>query len=64
MERIGDYVFWGCNSLKDVYVERAEPLPITDIFYKLKDVRLHVPKGSTEAYRNAEWWKALTVVED
>lgn len=22
------------------------------------------PKGSAEAYRNAEWWKALTVVED
>ena len=64
VERIGDYVFWGCNSLKDVYVERAEPLPITDIFYKLKDVRLHVPKGSAEAYRNAEWWKSLTVVED
>lgn len=64
VERFGDFVFWHCDSLRDVYVERSEPLGITNIFQSLKDVRLHVPQGSAEAYRQAEGWKELTVTEE
>lgn len=61
--RIGDFVFWGCDSITDVYVERSEPLPITNIFQNLKDVKLHVPSGSVDAYRKAEGWKMLDVTD-
>lgn len=64
VERIGDFAFWHCDSLRDVYVERKEPLEITNIFQDLTDVKLHVPKGSADAYRKAEGWNALTVTED
>lgn len=64
VERIGDFAFWHCDSLRDVYVERKEPLEITNIFQDLKDVNLHVPKGSAEAYRKAEGWKSLSVTEN
>ncbi len=64
VERIGDFAFWHCDSLQDVYVERKEPLEITNIFQDLTDVNLHVPKGSAEAYRKAEGWKSLSVTEN
>ena len=64
VERIGDFVFWHCDALKDVYVERPVPLQVTNIFQDLKNVRLHVPRGSAAAYRKAEGWKVLEVVED
>lgn len=64
VERIGDFVFWYCDSLTDVYVERSEPLLITNIFQNLQGVRLHVPKGSREAYQRADGWKVLDIVEE
>ncbi len=64
VERIGDFAFWHCDSLKDVYVERKTPLEITNIFQDLTGVNLHVPKGSADAYRKAEGWKSLSVTED
>lgn len=63
VERIGDFVFWHCDSLADIYVDSPEPLAITNIFQDLKGVRLHVPKGAGERYKNAEGWKVLDVVE-
>lgn len=64
VEFIGDFVFWYCDSLTDVYVEREEPLSITNIFQGLEGVRLHVPKGTAEAYANAIGWRDLEIVED
>lgn len=64
VEFIGDFVFWHCESLTDVCVEREEPLSITNIFQGLEGVRLHVPKGTAEAYANAIGWKDLEIVED
>lgn len=64
VEHIGDFVFWGCDSMRDVYVERVKPLPITNIFQNLKDVTLHVPKGSMKAYQQASGWNSLNIVED
>lgn len=59
VERIGDFVFWKCDKLTDVYVERTEPLRITNIFQDLKGVKLHVPEGAQDAYRKAEGWNVL-----
>ncbi len=64
VERIGDFVFWGCDSLRHVYVQRPQPLPITNIFQDLEGVTLHVPKGSAQAYMQASGWNTLNVVEE
>ncbi|MBQ0047919.1 MAG: leucine-rich repeat protein [Prevotellaceae bacterium] len=61
---MGDFIFWHCDSLRDVYVDWQKPLNITNIFQDLKDVTLHVPKGMRELYMKAENWKDLNVVED
>lgn len=63
IERIGDFVFWHCNSLSDIYIDRPTPLAITNIFHDLHGVKLHVPKGSADLYRNAEGWKELEIME-
>lgn len=61
---IGDFVFWRCDQLRNVYTEHKTPLSITNIFQDLKDVRLHVPPGSRDAYINATGWNSLTIVSD
>ncbi len=61
---MGDFIFWHCDSLRDVHVCWQKPLNITNIFQDLKDVTLHVPKGTREAYMKSENWKELNVVED
>lgn len=61
---MGDFIFWHCDSLRDVHVGWQKPLNITNIFQDLKDVTLHVPKGTRELYMKSENWKDLIVVED
>lgn len=64
VERLGDFIFWYCDSLRDVHVCWQKPLNITNIFQNLKDVTLHVPAGTRDAYMQSEYWKELNVVED
>lgn len=61
---MGDFIFWHCDSLRDVHVCWQKPLNITNIFQDLKDVTLHVPKGTREQYMKSENWKDLNVVEE
>lgn len=61
---MGDFIFWHCDSLRDVHVSWQKPLNITNIFQDLKDVTLHVPKGTRELYMKSENWKDLIVVEE
>lgn len=55
LEEIGIYSFFYCDALRDVYNYSPVPQRIAPIFNKT-DFTLHVPKGSEEAYRNAEGW--------
>lgn len=61
---MGDFIFWHCDSLRDVHVEWQKPIRITNIFQDLKNVTLHVPRGTRELYMKSENWKTLRVVED
>ncbi|MCQ2258582.1 MAG: hypothetical protein MJZ41_11420 [Bacteroidaceae bacterium] len=52
------------TTYQTMHVCWQKPLNITNIFQDLKDVTLHVPKGTREAYMKSENWKELNVVED
>lgn len=56
VKEIGDYAFWGCVSLTNLYMKSSVPPRITAIF-KNHHLRIHVPKGSEQNYRDALFWK-------
>ena len=56
---IGDGAFYGCMGLTTVTAYNPTPVDIsTFVFYRVDcaNCKLYVPKGSVEAYRNAEGW--------
>lgn len=55
LDEIGIYSFFYCNALRDVYNYSPVPQRVAPIFNK-RDLTLHVPAGSEEAYRNDEIW--------
>ncbi len=60
---IGEYVFFDCWQLTDVYNYAPVPQEASPIFNK-KGITLHVPRGSEELYRQAEYWNVAEVVGD
>ena len=60
---IGEYVFFYCDSLTDVYNHALTPQTAPPIFNKT-GITLHVPRGSEEAYRNAENWNIAKIIGD
>ena len=63
VESIGERAFNSCNALTSVEVKRPEPLPITeDTFSNYTDATLYVPKGSRNAYMEAEGWKLFSKI--
>lgn len=63
VEVIGEYLFWGCNSLRHIYNLNPVPQDIPAIHNNPSQITLHVPKGSVEAYKNAPYWQDMNVVE-
>ena len=61
--KIGDYAFWGCTSLTDLYMKSNVPPRITAIF-KNYNIRIHVPKGSEHNYKNALFWKDNEIIAE
>ncbi len=58
VESIGEEAFNPCNALTEVMVKRPTPLPITaNTFSNYANATLYVPKGSRNAYVEAEVWK-------
>lgn len=64
VERLGDFIFWYCDSLSDVHVSWQKPPSITNIFQNLENITLHVPTGTRDVYLKSENWKDLIVVEE
>ena len=62
LETIGEYCFYGCTSLTDVYCQSATP-PVAVESFDRKDIRIHVPVGSEDAYRQNTYWKNFTIEE-
>lgn len=55
---INNGVFYGCDSLLNVYCF-AEQVPLIDYnsFSRNSNTILHVPKESVESYKTDFWWK-------
>jgi hypothetical protein len=57
---IGGWAFYGCIDLNSVIVLNPTPVAISiDVFTNRENATLYVPKGSTDAYQTANYWKAF-----
>lgn len=61
--QIGEYLFWNCNKLTHIYNLAPEPQSILPIHKNPSQITLHVPAGSVEKYREADFWKEMKIVE-
>lgn len=59
---IGDYLFFECVKLKNIFNLSTEPQNIPPIHRNPAQITLHVPAGSVEKYRNADYWKDMNIV--
>ena len=55
---IGDYAFYGCSSLVEVYCKSTTPPSAGDYMFtgNASGRKIYVPKESVDAYKNAEYW--------
>lgn len=65
---IGSYAFQYCNNLTNVIVDIVEPISIPVYTFprtagNTTDLTLYVPKGSANAYANANIWKMFKVIK-
>lgn len=66
---IGSYAFQYCNNLTNVIVDIVEPISIPVYTFprtagNTTDLTLYVPKGSANAYANANIWKMFKVIKE
>lgn len=60
---IGEYTFFHCRNLKHVYMHSTIPPTVSRIFAdNHKDLTIHVPASSVEAYRSAAHWKEMNIM--
>lgn len=66
LQVIGQYAFMGCAELTTVKVKAAAPPSMSNNAFKWGNSNLviHVPAGSLEAYKAADYWKDLNIIED
>lgn len=66
IERIGEYCFMRCDSLREVTILAPTPPAITNVFADTTGLRrtLFVPKGSVEAYRQAQYWQDFAEIRE
>lgn len=66
IERIGDYCFHHCDSLRQVTILAPIPPAITNVFADTNGIRrtLFVPKGSVEAYSQAQYWRNFAEIRE
>lgn len=56
--------FRECTSLKTLNCYAATPPELNSTTLSNPAIEIHVPQGCAEAYRQAEQWKDLTIVDD
>lgn len=69
---IPNYSFQACDSLKEFHIRSVKPLSITENAFGAGDVKtpissasLFVPKGSLDAYKNADIWSEFAnIIEE
>lgn len=62
VKNIGEYLFFGCTNLKNIFNMAVEPQSIPPIHKNPSQITLHVPAESVEKYRNADYWKEMKIV--
>lgn len=60
---LGDCCFWGAYELHTIVMRSKTPLPFNRALEPNKSIALYVPKGSLQAYQEADGWKEFTIVE-
>ena len=60
---LGDCCFWGAYELHTIVMRSKTPLPFNRALEPNKSIALYVPKGSLQAYQEADDWKEFTIVE-
>ncbi|MBO5787417.1 MAG: hypothetical protein J6R07_01950 [Bacteroidaceae bacterium] len=63
VKEIGDYAFYECTALRDVYVRAMTPPAITMIF-NTPGITVHVPATALAAYRSNPNWRTYRLVGD
>ena len=69
LSSIGSYAFQYCNNLTNVIADIAEPISIKVYTFPKTagntiDLTLYVPKGSANAYANANIWKMFKEIKE
>ena len=58
LKSIGEYAFWGCINLTEVYSYMQQPVEIDGyVFTNRNNATLYVPSGCSSAYNAALFWK-------
>lgn len=69
INHIGTQAFYGgydTNNLKDIYNYASTPQTIDNYTFSSysSSTTLHVKNGNKDAYKNANYWKSFTIVDD
>lgn len=70
VRNIEDEAFINTYSLRELYVYTPKPLSVTRSMFHLNatsmaaKINVHVPMGAGEAYRTADVWKDMNIIED
>ncbi len=64
---IGDYCFVNCSGLTSMYIKSTTPPYVsssTFADFRQSACTLYVPIGATEAYENAPYWQAFSIIKE
>ena len=62
LERTDEYLFFGCDKLKDIYIHAITPPQALALHRNPSQITLHVPAESIEAYRIAPYWQDMNII--
>lgn len=61
----GRLLFWGCNKLEKIYINRADARALSsDDFSKSftsEIIKLYIPKGTKDSYANSSYWSSIDI---
>lgn len=63
LERADEYLFFGCERLKDIYIHAKVPPQALALHRNPSQITMHVPSGCAKVYKNAPYWQDMIIVE-